>query len=267
MATTERLLGVEALSLAGRKALITGAARGMGRAHALTLASRGASVALVDLDRDELLATAAEVRGGSSAGAAATAPRVDTIVADITTRVSAEAIVAEAVERLGGLDVLVHNAGRMYSLTGLEDTDDDDFHALLAINVDAPLYLTRAALPHLRVSTHARVIFISSQWGQVPDGHSYGYMTSKAAQLGLMKTMACEFAGEGILVNAVTPGAIDTRMVPEEFHEAERAAIPLGRLGAPEEIAAAVAFLASDAASFITGQVIPVNGGACIVGI
>jgi 3-oxoacyl-[acyl-carrier protein] reductase len=260
---------IEALPLTSRTALITGAARGMGRAHALALAARGAAVALVDLDRDELLATTDEVRASvpPSPDVEAAGPRTASIVADITTRASAEAIVAETVERLGGLDILVHNAGRMYSLTGLEETDDDDFRALFAVNVDAPLHLTRAALPYLRASDHARVIFISSQWGQVPDGHSYGYMASKAAQLGLMKTMAREFASEGILVNAITPGAVDTRMVPHEFHEAERAVIPLGRLGAPEEIAATVAFLASDDASFITGQVIAVNGGACIVGI
>jgi NAD(P)-dependent dehydrogenase (short-subunit alcohol dehydrogenase family) len=92
-------------------------------------------------------------------------------------------------------------------------------------------------------------------------------MASKAAQLGLMKTMAKEFAADQILVNAVAPGAVMTRMVPAEYYEAERAAVPLGRLAEPREIATVVAFLASDAASFITGQTIPANGGACIVGI
>jgi 3-oxoacyl-[acyl-carrier protein] reductase len=100
----------------------------------------------------------------------------------------------------------------------------------------------------------------------VPDGHSYAYMVAKAAQLGLMKTMAKEFAGVGILVNAVTPGAILTRMVPEECIAGEQAAIPLGRLAHPEEIASTVAFLASDEAAFITGQSIAVNGGALVVG-
>ena len=178
-----------------------------------------------------------------------------------------ESIISQATATLGGLDILVHNAGLMYSLTGLADTDDADFRRLFAVNVDAPLFLTRAALPQLRASAFGRVIFISSQWGQVPDGHSYGYMASKAAQLGLMKAMAKEFAADQILVNAITPGAVMTRMVPEEYYEAERAAIPLGRLADPGEIASVVAFLASDAASFMTGQTIAVNGGACIVGI
>lgn len=246
-------------SLQGRRALVTGGARGMGRAHGTALAAAGAAVVLVDIDAEELEKTCAEL---SADGAG-----VSAVAGDITTRASAEEIIAQAAATLGGLDILVHNAGLMYSLTGLADTDDADFRRLIGVNVDAPLYLTRAALPLLRASEHARVIFISSQWGQVPDGHSYGYMVSKAAQLGLMKTMAKEFAGENILVNAVAPGAVMTRMVPEEYFEAERASIPLGRLADPSEIAAVVAFLASDAASFMTGQTVPVNGGACIVGI
>ena len=245
--------------LAARRALVTGGARGMGRAHGQALTAAGASVVLVDIDAEELDKTCAELRGDGA--------DVFGIAGDITTRAAAEEIVARAAATLGGLDILVHNAGLMYSLAGLADTDDDNFRRLFAVNVDAPLFLTRAALPLLRASEHPRVIFISSQWGQVPDGHSYGYMASKAAQLGLMKAMAKEFAAEQILVNAIAPGAVMTRMVPAEYYEAERAAIPVGRLAEPSEIAAVVAFLASDAASFMTGQTVPVNGGACIVGI
>jgi len=245
--------------LAGRRAIVTGGARGIGRAHGIALSAAGACVVLVDIDQDELTATADELR---TAGA-----DVSAVAGDITARRTAEAIIDQAAAALGGLDILVHNAGLMYSMTGLADTDDDDFRKLFAVNVDAPLFLTRAALPLLRASKHGRVIFISSQWGQVPDGHSYGYMASKAAQLGLMKAMAKELAADHILVNAIAPGAVMTRMVPEEYYEAERSAIPLGRLAEPGEIAAVVAFLASDAASFMTGQTVAVNGGACIVGI
>jgi 3-oxoacyl-[acyl-carrier protein] reductase len=246
-------------ALAGRRALVTGGARGMGRAHGVALSAAGASVVLVDIDAEELASTAAELGTGGA--------KVCAIPGDITRRDAAETIIDRAAAMLGGLDILVHNAGLMYSMTGLGDTDDDDFRRLFAVNVDGPLFLTRAALPLLRASKHPRVIFISSQWAQVPDGHSYGYMASKAAQLGLMKAMAKEFAAEQILVNAITPGAVMTRMVPEHYFEAERRAIPLGRLGEPSEIAAVVAFLASDAASFMTGQTVAVNGGACIVGI
>lgn len=252
-------LAPDANRLVGRVALITGAGRGAGRAHARLLAARGAAVAIVDIDADVAQATAAEIE---SAGGRAIA-----IACDITRRDLAERCVAEVAECLGGLDILVHNAGLIYSMTGLEDTDDANFNRLLAINIHAPLFLSRAALPWLRKSRAPRVIFINSQWGQVPDGHSYAYMVSKAGQLGLMKTMAKEFISEGILVNAITPGAILTRMVPDEYIEPEKANIPLGRLVHPEEIAAAVAFLASDEAAFIAGQAIPVNGGALLVGI
>lgn len=251
-------LDAQAASLTGRVAFVTGAGRGAGRAHARLLARRGAAVAVVDIDADVAQQTAAEIEGEGG--------RAIAIAADITHRELAERAIHECADRLGALDIVVHNAGRMYSLTGLEATDDADFNALLEINVHAPLFLTRAALPYLRRSRAPRVIFINSQWGQVPDGHSYAYMVAKAAQLGLMKTMAKEFAGVGILVNAVTPGAILTRMVPEECIAGEQAAIPLGRLAHPEEIASTVAFLASDEAAFITGQSIAVNGGALVVG-
>jgi len=246
-------------SLVGRRALVTGAARGMGRAHALALAGRGAAVALADIDADEVAHTAAEI---TAAGGTASS-----FAADITVREHAEELIARASTALGGLDILVHNAGLMFSMKGLEETDDADFDRLFAVNVRGPLFLTRAALPHLRRSRAARVVFISSQWGQVPDGHSYGYMVAKAAQLGLMKTLAKEFAGERILVNAITPGAVATRMVPPENYADEVAAVPIGRLAEPSEIAEVVAFLAAGTGGFITGQTIAVNGGALLVGI
>jgi 3-oxoacyl-[acyl-carrier protein] reductase len=252
-------LSPDAHRLVGRVAFVTGAGRGAGRAHARLLASRGAAVAVVDIDEDVARGVVAEIK---QAGGCATA-----IGVDITRRADAERAVVQAAEALGGLDILVHNAGLMYSMTGLEQTDEEDFNRLLAVNVHGPMYLTRAALPHLRRSRAPRVIFINSQWGQVPDGHSYGYMVAKAAQLGLMKTMAKEFTGDGILVNAITPGATLTRLVPEQYVEAEQRNIPLGRLAHPEDIAFAVAFLASDESAFIAGQTLAVNGGALVVGI
>ncbi|HZZ04999.1 SDR family NAD(P)-dependent oxidoreductase [Paraburkholderia sp.] len=252
-------LAADAGRLAGRVALVTGGGRGAGRAHARLLASRGAAVAIVDIDSEVAQSTAAEIEAAGG--------RAIALAADITQREAAGRAVKHVAEQLGGIDILVHNAGMMYSLTGLEDTDDANFDQLLAINVHAPMFLTRAALPYLRKSRAPRVIFINSQWGQVPEGHSYGYMVGKAAQLGLMKTMAKEFVKDGILVNAITPGAILTRMVPDEYIAGEQASIPLGRLAHPEEIASTVAFLASDEAAFIAGQTIPVNGGALLVGI
>lgn len=246
----------EANRLDGRVALVTGAARGTGRATALLMAARGARVVVADLDGDVAEATAAEI-GEAAVG----------IGLDVGDATAGEAAVRAAVESFGRLDVVAHVAGLMYSMTGLAETDDEDVARLLRVNVQGPLALTRAALPRLLESDCARVLFVSSQWGQVPDGHSYAYMVAKAGQLGLMKTLAQELTREGILVNAVTPGAIRTRLVPEEYVAAEEAAIPVGRLAEPEEIAAVLAFLASDEAAFIAGQAIPVNGGALVVGI
>jgi len=252
-------LSPDAHRLAGRVAFVTGAGRGAGRAHARLLAQRGAAVAVADIDEDVARSVVDEIE---QAGGRAMA-----ISVDITQRAAADRAILRAAEALGGLDILVHNAGLMYSMTGLEQTDEEDFNRLIAVNVHGPMYLTRAALPYLRRSRTPRVIFINSQWGQVPDGHSYGYMVAKAAQIGLMKTMSKEFTADGILVNAITPGAILTRLVPEQYIEAEQRNIPLSRLAYPEDIAFAVAFLASDESSFIAGQTLAVNGGALVVGI
>jgi NAD(P)-dependent dehydrogenase (short-subunit alcohol dehydrogenase family) len=250
---------LDSLRLDGRAALVTGGGRGMGRTHCEVLAERGARVLVADVDGDVADETARRiVEAGGDAVAEA---------ADISIREHAEGLVDRAAERFGALDILVHNAGLMYSGTGLAETDDESWRALFGVNVDGPLYLTRAALPLLRRSAAGRVIFVSSQWGQVGPGHSYAYITSKAAMIGFAKNLALELAAENVLVNVITPGAVRTRMVPDETIEAERALIPVGRIADPRELSYMVAFLASDEASFITGQTIPVNGGALVVGI
>lgn len=245
--------------LTGRVALVTGAARGMGAAHARTLAARGAHLVLTDLDLVELGETAAQLRG---AGA-----QVLELAGDITDAAVQEELLEQARQRYGALDILVHNAGIMHDFARIDQTEPEQLERYFQVHVQAPYALTRVALPLLRTSQAARVIFISSSWGQVPDGHSYGYMSSKAAQLALMRTLAKDLMSDGILVNAVTPGAVATRMIPEEVYEMELVAVPLGRLADPGEIAASVAFLASDQAAFITGQTLNVNGGAVIVGV
>ncbi|MFF2300512.1 SDR family NAD(P)-dependent oxidoreductase [Arthrobacter sp. NPDC058127] len=250
---------IPGVRLDGRVAVVTGAARGMGAAHARTLASRGCELVLADLDLAELDAVAAEIL-------ATFGRKAVTLQLDITAPDAGQRLVDAAVGSWARLDILVHNAGLMHNWKTLGETPAEDLEPYFAVNVLAPYSITRTAVPWLRKSEAPRVIFISSQWGQVPDGHSYGYMTSKAAQLSLTKALSKELIEDGILVNAVAPGAIHTRMVPDEAYDAELAAVPLGRLGDPYEIAAAVAFLASDSAAFITGQTISVNGGALITG-
>jgi NAD(P)-dependent dehydrogenase (short-subunit alcohol dehydrogenase family) len=246
--------------LDGRTAIITGAARGMGAAHARTLAALGANLVLADLDAAELDTVAADLRKELDVHPA-------TVAGDITAPDAGERLVEAAVDTFGGLDILVHNAGIMHDFQTLEQTPVDALRPYLEINVLAPFAITQAAVPALRASAAGRVVFISSQWGQVPDGHSYGYMTSKAGQLGLMKALAQELVADRILVNAVAPGAVLTRMIPDHYYDTEVAAVPLGRIADPHEISSVVAFLASDAAGFITGQTFPVNGGALLVGI
>jgi 3-oxoacyl-[acyl-carrier protein] reductase len=245
--------------LDGRVALVTGAARGMGAAHARALAAQGTRLVLADLDGPELDSVADGLRCDGA--------EVITVPGDITAPRAAQRLVERAVACWGRLDIIVHNAGIMHDFRTLKDTTADIVQPYLDVNVLAPLEITRAAVPHLRRSEAPRIIFVSSQWGQVPDGHSYGYMVSKSAQLGLMKALAKELVADRILVNAVAPGAVHTRMIPDHYYETEVGAVPLGRLGEPAEIAAFVAFLASDAAGFVTGQTIPVNGGALLVGI
>jgi NAD(P)-dependent dehydrogenase (short-subunit alcohol dehydrogenase family) len=243
--------------LHGRVAFITGAARGMGAAHAVTLATSGADVLIADLDIAELQGVAKEIRE-------ATGRRVECLELDVTAADAGERVRDLARDVFGRLDIVVHNAGIMHDWKTLADTPAARLQPYFDVNVLGPYEITRTLVPLLEHSPAARVIFISSQWGQLPDGHSYGYMVAKAAQLGLMKALAAELVPRRILVNAVAPGAVHTRMVPDEVYEAELAAVPLGRIADPAEIAATVAFLASDGAAFITGQTLAVNGGALI---
>ena len=248
--------------LTGRVAVVTGAARGMGAAHAAALSARGARVLLVDRDR-EVNEAAAALR---AEGAEAIALQLDITADDAAARIR-RALADGFSDGAPHLDILVHNAGIAHDWRTLDETEAASLDPYYAVNVKAPYAITRGLVDLLRESEHGRVVLISSTWGQVPDGHSFGYMIAKAAQLGLMKALAAALLPDGILVNAVAPGAIHTRMIPDEVYDLELSAVPLGRLGRPEEIAETVAFLASDGAGFLTGQTISVNGGALTVGI
>lgn len=242
--------------LTGKVAIVTGASRGIGRATAEALARAGAHV-VVNYVRG---AEAAEevVRAIVAAGGKAEALGFDVSDSEATT----EAITA-AVKRLGRLDILVANAG--IAIDGLFlRLKDDDLDRMMSVNVKGALACARAAMKPMMRAKAGRIVFLSSIVGESGNAGQVAYSASKAALLGVTKTLAKEYGSRNITVNAVAPGFIDTDMTTQisaEMKEAMLTAIPLGRTGRPEEIAASIVFLCSDEASYITGQTLRVNGG------
>jgi len=240
-----------------RVALVTGASRGIGAATAIRLATDGFAVAANYLSRkaqaDETI-RAIEASGG----------RAVAIRADVSRSSEVERMVAEAVSAFGRLDVLVNNAG-VYERASLGDTTPQDWDRRLATNLSSCFYAARAAVPEMRKVGGGRLVNVTSQIAFRGTAHGADYAAAKAGIVGLTKALALELAPQGILVNAIAPGSIETDILDVDT-PADRTrrlrAIPLGRVGTPQEIAAAVAFLASDDASYITGQVIHVNGGS-----
>jgi 3-oxoacyl-[acyl-carrier protein] reductase len=239
--------------LAGRVALVTGAGRGLGAAIAAELSARGARVVVADLDRDSAQAVA---RG---LGARTSAEQVD--VADWE---AVHDLVERTVVGCGSLDVLVNNAARTVA-RDFWAIDPAEWDSVMAVNLRGVFAGCRAAGAHMRVRGAGRIINLASLAGQ-QGGINGGahYAASKAGILVLTKIVAAELAGSGVTVNAVAPAAISGPLLDglsEERRAAIAAAIPVGRVGRPEEVASAVAFLASDEAAYITGATIDVNGG------
>jgi 3-oxoacyl-[acyl-carrier protein] reductase len=250
------------MDFTGRVALITGAGSGMGRAHALTLAERGARVAVNDVDAVSAEATARLAR---ERGAEALATPCD-----VSDSRAVNAMVETVGRTLGRLDILVNNAGIADDAVGIEATTDAAWRRTFAVHLGGMFYCSRAALPWLRQSPVGRIINVSSMWGQAAHEDSHAYSAAKAAILGFSRSLAKELAKDRICVNAIAPGHVFTPMLrPRTAAElaAEHARIPLRRWAQPEEISYLVAFLASDEAAFITGQTIPINGGELIVGL
>lgn len=240
---------------APRVALVTGAARGMGRAHALTLSQAGWAVAICDVLADPLMAVAAEI--GGSGG------QVRAYSGDLTEPGLASGI-AQDVSTWGVLAGLVNNAGIGSPPVMFDKLTTEDFTRMFEVHVICAVRCIQAALPQMRSIGFGRVVTVASYCafsGSVGYAH---YCTAKAAVVGLTHCLARETAADGITVNAIAPGLVETPMTASDSPEAReraRAGIPVGRYGTPQEVSAMVRYLLSDEAAFVTGQVLRIDGG------
>jgi 3-oxoacyl-[acyl-carrier protein] reductase len=240
--------------LTGKVAVVTGASRGIGRAIATALAARGATV-VAAARGDHANAVAAEL---TSQGR-----RAEAVALDVTDAAAVERLPGLVVERHGRIDILVSNAGIARDQL-LMRMKREDWDAVLATNLTATFGLAQAAMRPMLKQKGGRIIAISSVVGQMGNAGQSNYAASKAGLIGFAKALAREVASRGITVNVVAPGMIDTdmtRTISEKTQVDWAAQIPLGRLGSPGDVAAAVCFLASDEAAYITGHVLAVNGG------
>jgi len=262
------------LGLAGRRAIVTGGSKGLGKAITAELMAEGASVVICSRHIAELDATAAELtKNAAASGADGGAGTVHALACDVTDPDEVVSFIGEATAALGGLDILVNNAGgarpgQFGTLT------DDDWHADIEVKLFSQIRCTRAALPALRQSTSARVININAVYARYPDPAFLASSVNRASCLSLSKALSIELGREKILVNSVNIGLVETPQwenihrrrapdVPAEqfFGQLAAAEVPLGRFGQPHEVAGLVAFLASDRASYIAGASVDVAGG------
>jgi len=258
------------LGLRDRVCVVTGASRGIGRATAAALGAEGAAV-LITGRREAALAAAAE-------GCRAAGGRAETLALDVTTPDAGERLVSECIDRFGRIDVLVNNAGTS-AAKPLDALADEDWQTQWELHVMGPMRLMRAAAPVMADRGWGRIVNVCSSSGKRPSKTNAAYSVTKAAELSLSRAFADDYAGRGVLINAVAPGPVATELwmepggladqtaalrgvTREQVLEAAAARVPIGRLGTAREIAAVIVFLCSEAASNVAGAAWSVDGGS-----
>ncbi|MEU1269810.1 glucose 1-dehydrogenase [Streptomyces sp. NPDC005799] len=248
-----------ASGLDGRSVIVTGAGSGIGRATALAFAAEGSRVLVADLNEEGAHATVKDIE---QAGGTAVA-----VVGDLSEQAVVDRVTETAVERFGGVDVLVNNAGIMDRMSALADVSDAEWERVIRINLTAPFLLTRAVLPHMLAAGRGSVVNTASEAGLRGSAAGAAYTASKHGVVGLTKSLAVMYRKQGIRANAIAPGGTATNIAVDADQTAHGPAalgphfVNLGRIAQPEEQAAAIVFLASDAASNINGVVLPVDDG------
>jgi len=254
------------MELKGQAAIVTGAVRGIGRAIALELARQGADLVIAELDQAGAKRTAEEV--------GALGRRAVAVPTDVTSRADLRAMVDRAKVELGRIDILVNNAG-IYRAAATLDVTEEHWDAIMNINAKAVFFATQAVLPVMMAQKSGAIVSLASMAGKIGSKTNLPYNASKAAVVSITKSLALAHAGDGIRVNCVCPGFVETDMwsvvsrdqgkllgmTPEEFTRQRAASVPLGRMETPQDVAHVVAFLAGPRSGYMTGQALSVDGG------
>ena len=249
--------------LDGRSVIVTGAGSGIGRATALAFAAEGARVVVADLNAEAAEGAVKEIE---QAGGTAVA-----VTGDLSEQAVVDQVARTAVEQFGGVDVLVNNAGIMDRMSALGEVSDAEWERVIRVNLTAPFLLTRAVLPHMLAAGKGAIVNTASEAGLRGSAAGAAYTASKHGVVGLTKSLAVMYRKQGIRANAIAPGGTQTGIAVDADREAHGPAalgphfVNVGRLAQPEEQAAAIVFLASDAASNINGVVLPVDDGGSAV--